>query len=79
MKTVYLDNAATTFIKPSCVIRDLNFCLKRSCGNPGRSSHQLSLRASEIVYETSANFANDLCVNRFSSYSARRNDIWELL
>ena len=49
---IYLDNAATTFPKPECVIRDLNFCLKRSCGNPGRSSHQLSLRASEIVYET---------------------------
>lgn len=47
---IYLDNAATTFPKPGCVIEDLNFCLKKYCGNPGRSSHSLSLRSSEAIY-----------------------------
>lgn len=49
---IYLDNAATSFPKPSSVIADLTFCLKKYCGNPGRSSHKLSLRSSEAIYET---------------------------
>ena len=63
MKTVYLDNAATTFIKPNCVIRDLNFCLKKYCGNPGRSSHKLSLMASEAIYSVREKVADLLYVN----------------
>ena len=47
---IYLDNAATSFPKPISVIRDLNFCLKKYCGNPGRSSHKLSTMASEAIY-----------------------------
>lgn len=49
---IYLDNAATTFPKPECVIRDLNFCLKRYCGNSGRSSHALAIKTSEKIYES---------------------------
>ncbi len=63
MKTVYLDNAATTFIKPSCVIKDLNFCLKKYSGNPGRSSHRLSLMASEAIYSVREKIADLLHVN----------------
>ena len=48
----YLDNAATTFPKPKGVLADLNFCLKRYCGNSGRSSHALALKTSEKIYET---------------------------
>lgn len=48
---IYLDNSATSFPKPDCVIEELNFCLKKYCGNPGRSSHSLSLRSSEAIYE----------------------------
>ena len=47
---IYLDNAATSFPKPKSVIREVNRCLKHYCGNPGRSSHQLSRRAAEEVY-----------------------------
>lgn len=47
----YLDNAATTFPKPRRVLADLNFCLKKYCGNSGRSSHALSLKTSEKIYE----------------------------
>ena len=49
---IYLDNAATSFPKPRAVIRDLNFCLKKYCGNPGRSSHKLSIKAIEEIYNT---------------------------
>lgn len=49
---IYIDNAATTFPKPKRVLDEMNFCLKKYCGNPGRSSHQLSLKAAEAVYST---------------------------
>ena len=47
---IYLDNAATTFPKPGRVIDAVNTCLKKYCGNPGRSAHRLSVRASEEIY-----------------------------
>lgn len=49
---IYLDNAATTFPKPASVLHDLSVCVGRYCGNPGRSSHRLSLRAAEEIYRT---------------------------
>ncbi len=55
---IYLDNAATSFPKPAPIFNALTFCLKKCSGNPGRSSHQLSLRASEAIYETRENVAN---------------------
>lgn len=47
---IYLDNAATSFPKPHCVMAEVNRCIKKYCGNPGRSSHFLSLRAAEEIY-----------------------------
>lgn len=47
---IYFDNAATSFPKPECVKRELLKCIKRYCGNPGRSSHKLSVRAAEEIY-----------------------------
>ncbi len=49
---IYLDNAATTFPKPQCVIEEMAKCLKKYCGNPGRSSHSLSIKSAEMIYET---------------------------
>ena len=60
---IYIDNAATTFPKPNCVIRDLTFCLKKYCGNPARSSHVMSLRASEEIYSTREKIASLLHVD----------------
>lgn len=57
---IYLDNAATSFPKPTCVIREVNRCLKEYCGNPGRSSHYLSLRAAEEIYNTRERIAKHL-------------------
>ena len=49
-RTVYLDNAATSFPKPPEVISRVTETLRYRCGNPGRSSHQLSLAAANTVY-----------------------------
>lgn len=49
---IYLDNAATSFPKPKCVIDKLIYCIEKASGNPGRSSHALSLAAAEEIYNT---------------------------
>ena len=48
---IYLDNAATTFPKPLCVTDEISRCIKKYCGNPGRSSHRLSIKSAEKIYE----------------------------
>ena len=56
---IYFDNAATTFPKPRKVLNACFECLRKYCGNPGRSSHKLSLKSSEEIYlarETVASF-----------------------
>lgn len=47
----YLDNAATSFPKPSAVTREVARCLRDYCGNAGRGSHKMSLFAVQKVYE----------------------------
>jgi len=47
---IYLDNAATSYPKPKCVLESLYTAAKRYSGNPGRSSHSLSLKAAEIIF-----------------------------
>lgn len=55
---IYLDNAATTLIKPKSVIRAVNDCMMHYCANPGRSGHRISLRAAEVVYECREKVSN---------------------
>lgn len=47
---IYLDNAATGGFKPSSVIETATSVIKYLNANTGRSSHRLSLMASEYVY-----------------------------
>ncbi len=49
-KTVYFDNAATTFPKPECVYRHAENFTRSMAGNPGRGSHKMSLSAANEVY-----------------------------
>lgn len=48
---IYLDNSATSYPKPlavrCCVINSISRC----GGNPGRSGHDMSVKAAEMVYE----------------------------
>lgn len=48
---IYLDNAATTLIKPYSVINACNLWLSKYSANPGRGGHKLSLNASNKIYE----------------------------
>ena len=50
-RTVYLDNAATTFPKPELVVRAVADTMRNIGGNPGRGSHKLSTAASELVFD----------------------------
>lgn len=47
---IYFDNAATTMVKPDCVIDAVAEAL-RSFGNSGRGAHNASLDASRLIYE----------------------------
>ena len=48
---VYLDNAATSFPKPRSVIREVNSCISRYCGNPGRGVHALAMESAKKIFE----------------------------
>lgn len=48
---IYLDNAATSFPKPSETVEALNRFVLEVGGNPGRSGHTLSVDAARIVFE----------------------------
>lgn len=48
----YLDNAATTFPKPKEVYEGIYTAMTEYGANPGRSGHDLALRASRGIYET---------------------------
>jgi len=54
---IYLDNAATSFPKPACVITEMDRCMREYCANPGRGGHYLSLQASMAV----TNARNTVC------------------
>lgn len=54
---IYFDNAATTFPKPAGVVREMKRCAERYCGNPGRSSHKLSIASAAKIYECRAALA----------------------
>ncbi len=51
MSIIYLDNAATSFPKPPCVLHEVNRCIRTYGGNPGRGSHPMALAAANKIYE----------------------------
>ncbi len=52
MKTVYFDNAATTYPKPPSVVKATAEAPVKYGGNPGRSGHAYSYNAAAMVYDT---------------------------
>ena len=48
---IYLDNSATSYPKPRIVCRSAESAM-RLLANPGRSGHDLSMRASETIFRT---------------------------
>lgn len=57
---IYLDNAATSFPKPTPVILEQARCMRFYCGNAGRGSHALALAAAEKIYECRSALADFL-------------------
>ncbi len=49
---IYLDNPATTFPKPPSLAEEISRCIKCYCGNPGRSTHFMSMKSAEKIFET---------------------------
>ena len=54
---IYFDNGATTFPKPQTVVRAVCNTTRFLGANPGRSGHDMSMRASQIIYECRKNAA----------------------
>lgn len=51
MKTIYLDNAATSFPKPEAMLAAMTAFQQNAGANPGRSGHGRSIEAGRIVFE----------------------------
>ncbi|MDD2510333.1 MAG: aminotransferase class V-fold PLP-dependent enzyme [Syntrophomonas sp.] len=51
MKSIYLDNAATSFPKPESVYRAVDFCQRNLGGNPGRGSSREALKAGSLLLD----------------------------
>ncbi|TLD82092.1 aminotransferase class V-fold PLP-dependent enzyme [Helicobacter sp. MIT 05-5293] len=55
---IYLDNAATSFPKPQCVVDAVSNFLTHIGATPGRSAHSLSIQSGRLLYETRLALAN---------------------
>ncbi len=49
---IYLDNAATTYPKPSSVYKSVMQAMKEYGANPGRGSHTMAIKGAKVIYET---------------------------
>ena len=63
---IYLDNAATTLQKPSCVGQAMLDALEHA-GNPGRGAHEPTLHAARIVYHARETLATLFHAERSAS------------
>lgn len=68
---IYLDNSATTYPKPLKVRQAVSSAMQMSA-NPGRSGHELSMRASEEIFKTRSTAA------KFFNFSKEENIIFTL-
>lgn len=48
---IYLDNAATSFPKPTEVYEEVLNCMKNYCANPGRASHDMAFKSALKIME----------------------------
>ncbi len=63
---IYLDNAATSFPKPSEVVEAVGRVLRNVPGSPGRSGHKGAIEASRIIFEARHVLASFLGVRNTS-------------
>jgi cysteine desulfurase family protein len=67
---IYLDNSASTFVKPHEVIKAVNDSLIHYTANPGRSGHRASIKTALKIEETRQRLANHF------NASGSENIIW---
>lgn len=60
---IYLDNAATSFPKPTIVFKTMMGTAEKLGANPGRSGHRMSLAAGRIIWNCRETLADLLRVN----------------
>ncbi|MCL4498757.1 MAG: aminotransferase class V-fold PLP-dependent enzyme [Chloroflexi bacterium] len=70
---VYLDNAATSFPKPDCVIEAVELCIREKGANPGRGSHHLALAASRAIFGAREALASLFGVSDSTSFAFTYN------
>lgn len=61
---IYLDNGATSYPKPPCMIMAMEECIKNYCGNPGRSGHYMSMKTGEEVYHARRKVSSLFNINK---------------
>jgi cysteine desulfurase/selenocysteine lyase len=57
MKTIYFDNAATSWPKPEATYAAMDRFSRLTGGSPGRSGHRLSIEAGRVIMETRESLA----------------------
>lgn len=57
MEIIYFDNAASSWPKPQEVSQKVAECIQKYGANPGRGGHQLSMKASKVIYKTRVKLA----------------------
>jgi len=62
-KTIYLDNAATSWPKPPAVVEAVSRFLVECGGSSGRAGHRASRRAERIVFDARSRIAKMLAVD----------------
>lgn len=78
MKTIYMDNAATTYPKPESVYMDVDYFNRHLGGNPGRGSNKKTLKAGSVLLECRDTLA-ELFNIRDSSCLAFTSNVTEAL
>ncbi|MFA5324243.1 MAG: aminotransferase class V-fold PLP-dependent enzyme, partial [Smithella sp.] len=51
MKTIYFDNAATSWPKPPEINKAMQRYMRKIGANPGRSGHRMSVEAARIIFD----------------------------
>ncbi|MEG1479343.1 MAG: aminotransferase class V-fold PLP-dependent enzyme, partial [Clostridiales bacterium] len=63
---IYFDNAATSYLKPQCVYKEIKKVLTRFGGNPGRGSYPLANDTGRYVYKVRKEIADFLGASKSS-------------
>lgn len=54
---IYLDNSATSFPKPECVYREMDYFMRTNGASAGRGNYQRARDAEELIYKTRKSIA----------------------